>query len=156
MWPTRAYSFRLVAIMGTTKISPHRSPWRLGGHRPRHLAKPFVGRSGFASGRGSRPARSPLGPNLRHEAASLQNLEHVRGERIETVDATVREMDLTLRHVDLDHVPGVDLPPQSCTLEHRESQIDRVPEQLTSCRWPEWTNPAIHLPRNGVTPFAGP
>src|SRR5439155_10567601 len=93
MWPTRAYSFRLVAIMGTTKISPHRSPWRLGGHRPRHLAKPFVGRSGFASGRGSRPARSPLGPNLRHEAASLQNLEHVRGERIETVDATVREMD---------------------------------------------------------------
>src|SRR5205807_5898573 len=103
MWPTRAYSFRLVAIMGTTKISPHRSPWRLGGHRPRHLAKPFVGRSGFASGRGSRPARSPLGPNLRHEAASLQNLEHVRGERIETVDATVREMDLTLRHVDLDH-----------------------------------------------------
>src|SRR5437773_2740230 len=37
MWPTRAYSFRLVAIMGTTKISPHRSPRRLGGHRPARL-----------------------------------------------------------------------------------------------------------------------
>src|SRR5439155_533632 len=117
MWPTRAYSFRLVAIMGTTKISPHRSPWRLGGHRPRHLAKPFVGRSGFASGRGSRPARSPLGPNLRHEAASLQNLEHVRGERIETVDP--RYFPAIMWSVEISS-PNVQTRPRKCRCIRRQ------------------------------------
>src|SRR2546423_1300371 len=73
----------------------------------------FVGGSGIASDSGSRSVGGQLSSNLRYEAASLQDLEHVRRERIETVDATVREADLTFRHVDLDDVPGVHLSPQS-------------------------------------------
>src|SRR2546423_8360452 len=94
----------------------------------------FVGGSGIASDSGSRSVGGQLSSNLRYEAASFQDLEHVRRERIETVDATVREADLTLRHVDLDHVPGVQLSPQSRTFQHRESKIDRVPEENPSER----------------------
>src|SRR3989442_9716216 len=93
-----------------------------------------VGGSGIASDSGSRSVGGQLGSNLRYEAASLQDLEHVRRERIETVDAAVREVDLTFRHVDLDHVPRVHLSPQSRTLQHRESKINRVPEENPSKR----------------------
>src|SRR2546430_3591362 len=59
------------------------------------MPKPVRRGSGIASDSGSRSVRGQLGSNLRYEAASLQDLEHVRRERIETVDAAVREVDLT-------------------------------------------------------------
>src|SRR6266487_2734077 len=38
-------------------------------------------------------------------------------------------MDLAAGHVDLDRVPGLHFLTEPCTLDHRESEIDRVPEE---------------------------
>src|SRR5256884_7894792 len=58
-------------------------------------------------------------------------------------------MDLTLRHVDLDHVPGVHLSPQSRTLEHRESKVNRVTEENPSERVGENRGHAERFQRDG-------
>src|SRR2546430_17620995 len=98
------------------------------------MPKPVRRGSGIASDSGSRSVRGQLGSNLRYEAASLQDLEHVRRERIETGDPALREGDLTFPHFDLDHVPRVHLSPQSPTLQHRESNINRVSGENPSKR----------------------
>src|SRR5256885_17117727 len=110
-------------MTGTTGISSASIPVGSGApsppaRRPSH----FVGGNGTASDSGSRSVRSHLGSNLRHEAAGLHDLHHLRREGTQTVDAPARGVDFTFPHVAPHPVPGVDLSPHARAFQRRHAK----------------------------------
>src|SRR2546427_1525619 len=66
---------------------------------------------------------------LRYEAPGLENLQHVRRQRLEAQLLAAGGADCPARHVDLDRVAWLHLRLDSGTLEHGGRDVNRVPEE---------------------------